>query len=72
MKLIGMLDSPYVRRVAICLQLQGIRYEHLSLSVFRHIDAVREINPVIKVPTLVLDDGQVLMDSTLILQYLSL
>ncbi|MGK5002826.1 glutathione S-transferase [Janthinobacterium sp. LB2P70] len=72
MKLIGMLDSPYVRRVAICLQLQGINYEHLPLSVFRNMDAVREINPVIKVPTLVLDDGQVLMDSTLILHYLSL
>lgn len=72
MKLIGMLDSPYVRRVAICLQLQSINYEHLPLSVFRNMDAVREINPVIKVPTLVLDDGQVLMDSTLILQYLSL
>lgn len=72
MKLIGMLDSPYVRRVAICLQLQGISYEHLPLSVFRNMDAVREINPVIKVPTLVLDDEQVLMDSTLILHYLSL
>ena len=72
MELIGMLDSPYVRRVAICLQLQGISYEHSPLSVFRNMDAVREINPVIKVPTLVLDDGQVLMDSTLILQYLSL
>ena len=72
MELIGMLDSPYVRRVAICLQLQGINYEHLPLSVFRNMDAVREINPVIKVPTLVLDDGQVLMDSTLILHYLSL
>ena len=72
MKLIGMLDSPYVRRVAICLHLQGIAYEHLPLSVFRNMDAVREINPVIKVPTLVLDDGQVLMDSTLILHYLSL
>ncbi|MDQ4626271.1 glutathione S-transferase [Janthinobacterium lividum] len=72
MKLIGMLDSPYVRRVAICLQLQGVSYEHLPLSVFRNMDAVREINPVIKVPTLVLDDGQVLMDSTLILHYLSL
>ncbi|WP_338679648.1 glutathione S-transferase N-terminal domain-containing protein [Janthinobacterium sp. TB1-E2] len=72
MKLIGMLDSPYVRRVAICLQLQSINYEHLPLSVFRNMDAVREINPVIKVPTLVLDDGQVLMDSTLILHYLSL
>ena len=72
MKLIGMLDSPYVRRVAICLQLQGINYEHSPLSVFRNMDAVREINPVIKVPTLVLDDGQVLMDSTLILHYLSL
>jgi hypothetical protein len=35
MQLIGMLDSPYVRRVAIALQLLGIPFEHRSLSVFR-------------------------------------
>lgn len=69
MKLIGMLDSPYVRRVAISLQLLGLPFEHQSLSVFRGFDAFRKINPVVKAPTLVCDDGTVLMDSTLILQY---
>jgi glutathione S-transferase len=69
MKLIGMLDSPYVRRVAIALQLLGLRFEHQSLSVFRGFADFQKINPVVKAPTLVCDDGTVLMDSTLILQY---
>ena len=69
MKLIGMLDSPYVRRTAISLQLLGVPFEHQSLSVFRTYDQFRRINPVVKAPTMVCDDGTVLMDSTLILQY---
>lgn len=69
MKLIGMLDSPYVRRVAISLQLLDLPFEHQSLSVFRTFDQFRQINPVVKAPTLVCDDGTVLMDSTLILHY---
>lgn len=70
MQLIGMLDSPYVRRVAISLRLLGVPCEHRPLSVFRHMPEFRQINPVIKVPTLVCDDGQTLMDSSLILDYL--
>lgn len=69
MKLIGMLDSPYVRRVAISLQLLGLHFEHESLSVFRTFPQFQRINPVVKAPTLVCDDGEVLMDSTLILEY---
>jgi glutathione S-transferase len=69
MQLIGMLDSPYVRRVAISLQLLGLDFEHRSLSVFRTFDQFRAINPVVKAPTFVCDDGTVLMDSTLILAY---
>jgi glutathione S-transferase len=68
-QLIGMLDSPYVRRVAISLQLLGLPFEHQSISVFRGWDRFRAINPVVKAPTLVCDDGTVLMDSTLILEY---
>jgi len=68
-KLIGMLDSPYVRRVAISLQLLGLRFEHEPISVFRTFDQFREINPVVKAPTLICDDGEILMDSTLILDY---
>ncbi|WP_432379974.1 glutathione S-transferase [Duganella sp. P38] len=69
MKLIGMLDSPYVRRVAVSLQLLGLKFEHQSLSVFRTFDQFREINPVVKAPTLLDEEGVPLMDSTLILQY---
>ena len=69
MQLIGMLDSPYVRRAAIAMQLLGLHFEHRSLSVFRTFDEFSRINPVVKAPTFVCDDGTVLMDSTLILQY---
>jgi Glutathione S-transferase len=67
--LVGLLDSPYVRRVAIALQLLGIPFEHQPLSVFRDVDAFRRINPVVKAPTFVCEDGTVLMDSTLILEH---
>ncbi|PIB56970.1 glutathione S-transferase family protein [Pseudomonas sp. 2822-17] len=70
MKLVGMLDSPYVRRVAISLELYGIEFVHEPLSVFSTYAEFAEINPVVKAPTLVLDDGTVLMDSSLILEYL--
>src|ERR671913_1410318 len=70
MRLVGMLDSPYVRRVAISLQLLRVPFEHASISVFRTFEQFRPINPVVKAPTLVCDDGTVLMDSTLIIDYL--
>ncbi|QOQ77699.1 glutathione S-transferase family protein [Pseudomonas poae] len=69
MKLVGMLDSPYVRRVAISLELYGVDFVHESLSVFSTYAEFSAINPVVKAPTLVLDDGTVLMDSSLILDY---
>jgi len=69
MQLIGMLDSPYVRRVAISLQLLGLRFQHRSLSVFSTFEQFRGINPVVKAPSLVCDDGEVLMDSSLIIEY---
>lgn len=69
MQLIGMLDSPYVRRTAISLDLLGIPFEHKPMSVFRDFDAFAAINPVVKAPTLALDDGGCLMDSNLIIDY---
>jgi glutathione S-transferase len=69
MRLIGMLDSPYVRRVAVCFEHLHIDFSHEPVSVFSNFDQFRSINPVVKAPTLVCDDGTVLMDSTLILQY---
>lgn len=70
MKLIGMLDSPYVRRVAISLHLLKLAFEHEAVSVFRTFEKFQSINPVVKAPTFICDDGTVLMDSTLILEYI--
>mgnify|MGYP001605732112 FL=1 len=69
MRLIGMLDSPYVRRVAISLEFLGIPFEQDAISVFSTYEAFQRVNPVVKAPTLVCDDGEVLMDSSLILQF---
>ncbi len=70
MKLIGLYDSPYVRRVAVSMRMQGFAFEHVALSVFRHIDEMRKINPLVKVPMLVLDNGEKLIESSFILDYL--
>ncbi len=69
MRLIGMLDSPYVRRVAVSMTAMALPYRHEPVSVFRHYDAFAAINPVVKAPTLITDDGVALMDSTLILDF---
>ena len=70
MRLIGMLDSPYVRRVAISLKLMGSRFRTGASSRCSAIlSEFKAINPVVKAPSLVTDDGVVLMDSSLILEY---
>jgi glutathione S-transferase len=69
MQLIGMLDSPYVRRVAIAARLLGLPFAHKPISVFRSFDLFASFNPVVKAPTLVCNDGGVLMDSGLIIDY---
>jgi glutathione S-transferase len=70
MQLVGMLDSPYVRRVAISLKRMGLPFEHRAVSVFRHYEQFRGINPLVKAPSLVCADGTVLCESSLILDYL--
>lgn len=69
MRLIGMLDSPYVRRTALTLAALDIPFAHEPLSVFRQYNEFAAINPVVKAPTAVTDDGVVLLDSTLIINY---
>ena len=71
MQLIGMLDSPYVRRVAIALIIAKTPFIHRPISLFRHIDQFSKLNPLLKAPTLLTDDGAVLMDSSVILDYLA-
>ena len=70
MILIGQYDSPFVRRVAIALRLYGLAFEHRPWSTFGEGDRIAPFNPLRRVPTLVLDGGEALIESTAILDYL--
>ncbi len=70
MILIGQYDSPFVRRVGIALTLYGMPFAHRPWSVFGDAEKIQPYNPLIRVPTLVLDDGEVLIESHSILDYL--
>lgn len=71
MQLIGMLDSPYVRRVAVTMIHAGLPFAHRPISLFRHIDEYVKLSPLLKAPSLIADDGTVLVESGLILDYAS-
>ena len=68
MLLIGMFDSPFVRRVAVSMQRLDIGYQHADWSVGKDFDRIRAYNPLGRVPTLVLGDGEVLCESAAIAQ----
>src|SRR5262249_27267452 len=70
MILVGQYDSPFVRRVAVSLRVLGVAYEHDTRSVYGDFDAMQTINPLGRIPSLVLDDGEVLIDSGAILDWL--
>jgi glutathione S-transferase len=70
MILIGQYDSPFVRRVAIAMRLYGIDFEHRPWSTFGDADKIAAYNPLRRVPTLVLDSGEALIESAMILDYL--
>jgi glutathione S-transferase len=70
MILVGQYDSPFVRRVAITLHLFELPFTRNPISVFGDAEAMRAINPLGRIPSLVLDDGEVLIDSAAILDYL--
>jgi glutathione S-transferase len=70
MILVGQYDSPYVRRVAVSLRVLGFAYRHDTRSVFADFDAMRQVNPLGRIPSLVLDDGATLIDSAAILDWL--
>ena len=70
MILVGQYDSPFVRRVAVSLKVLGFAYEHDTRSVFGDFDSMRTTNPLGRIPSLILDSGQVLIDSGAILDWL--
>jgi glutathione S-transferase len=68
--LIGQCDSPFVRRVAVALSLYDMPFEHRPWSVFSDADKVAPFNPLLRVPTLVLESGETVIESACILDYL--
>ncbi len=70
MILIGQYDSPYVRRVGIALTLYGYVFEHRPWSTFGDGDLIAPFNPLRRVPTLILDDGSVILESAYMLDWL--
>ena len=70
MNLIGQYDSPFVRRAALALRFYGLPFEHTPWSTFGDAEKIALYNPLMRVPTLVLDEGEVLIESTAILDYL--
>jgi len=70
MILIGQYDSPYTRRVAVSLGILGFTFEHDTRSVFGDFDSMRTVNPLGRVPSLVLPNGTTLIDSAAILDWL--
>lgn len=70
MILIGQFDSPFTRRVGITLKTYGLAFEHRPWSVFSDADKLAGVNPLIRVPTLVLDSGEPLPETSSIIDYL--
>src|SRR5258708_27001426 len=70
LRLIGHYDSPFVRRVGVSLHALAIPFERNRLSVFSDADEMRAFNPLVRVPALVLDDGECLIDSAANLDHL--
>jgi len=70
MILIGMFDSPFVRRVAVSMNVLGMVFEHRNWSVGKDLELIRQFNPLGRLPTLVQPDGEVLIESAAILDLL--
>jgi glutathione S-transferase len=70
MILVGQFDSPFVRRVAVTLNHYHMPYERNPLSIFSNAKQVQKINPLLRVPSLTLEDGTTLIDSGAILDFL--
>ena len=70
MMLIGQYDSPFTRRVGITMRCYGMDFDHNTWSIFGNADELSKINPLIRVPTLVLDSGEMLIETAAIIDYL--
>ncbi|MGL4592714.1 MAG: glutathione S-transferase N-terminal domain-containing protein, partial [Aestuariivirga sp.] len=70
MILVGQYDSPFVRRVAVTLHHYHMPFTRNTMSVFGDAKAMQKINPLIRVPSLILEGGETLIDSGAIIDAL--
>ena len=70
MILVGQFDSPVTRRVGVVLHHYAIPFTRDARSIFSDATEIAKITPMLRIPALVLDDGEVLIDSNAILDYL--
>jgi glutathione S-transferase len=70
MELIGYYASPFVRRVGVTLHLYGLTFTHRPLATVPNATAIHALNPLGRIPALELDDGEVLIDSAMIIDWL--
>jgi glutathione S-transferase len=70
MKLYGRYLSPFVRRVAVSLNIMQTPFEQVVVAPFDEWEKAQSINPVVRIPALEIDNGEVIIDSTAILDHL--
>ncbi|HTD05680.1 glutathione S-transferase family protein [Undibacterium sp.] len=70
MKLIGSLASPYVRKVRIVMAEKKLDYALILENVWVPETTIQESNPLGKVPCLLMEDGLVMYDSRVVVEYL--
>ena len=70
MKLLGAVTSPYVRKVRIVMAEKKLEYQFLLEDVWAADTRIVESNPLGKVPCLLMETGEALYDSRVIVEYL--
>jgi len=70
MKLIGATSSPYVRKVRVVMAEKKLDYQFVMEDVWAADTTIMHSNPLGKVPCLVMEGGEALFDSRVIVEYL--
>jgi glutathione S-transferase len=70
MKLIGSISSPYVRKVRVVMAEKKLDYEFITEDVWAASTTITQSNPLGKVPCLIMEAGEALFDSRVIVEYL--
>jgi glutathione S-transferase len=70
MKLIGSTSSPYVRKVRVVMAEKKLDYQFVEEDVWAAETTIMQSNPLGKVPCLVMEGGEALFDSRVIVEYL--